>query len=277
MIRAAARLAAALMPLMLSAAAVGAETPGREAPRADPPAVDLALVLAADTSRSMSGRNLQIQRQGYAAALRSPEVLSAIRGGSLGRIAVSFVEWSGSGWQRVVAGWTLIETGADAAALAALIERESGSTYLRTSISGALLFAARHFEANPFPAARRVIDISGDGPNNEGPPVVFARDAVIARGITINGLPLLGALAPNPIWHSGSLERYFRDCVTGGPGAFVVAVQGWEGFGEAIRKKLVLEISGLGAAGLRPAEASGPEAPADCLIGEAAAQRGSPP
>jgi hypothetical protein len=234
--------------------------------------VDLELVLAVDISRSMSAADLAIQRRGYAEALLSAEVLSAIRAGFLGRIAVTYVEWSGADRQRVLADWTLISSEADAAALAARISAETGGSLRRTSISEGLLFAARRFDSSPFRAPRRVIDISGDGPNNEGPPVTAARDAVLARGITVNGLPLMSGLAADPLWHIDNLDLYYRDCVIGGPGAFVVPVRGWDAFADAVRRKLVLEISGLAAAGLRPAQAA-TAAAYDCLIGERVNER----
>lgn len=234
--------------------------------------VDLELVLAVDISRSMSGADLAIQRQGYAEALRSAEVLAAIQGGLAGRIGVTYVEWSGADWQRVLAGWTIVESAADAAALAARITAETGGSLRRTSISEGLLFAASRFETSPFAARRRVIDISGDGPNNEGPPVTAARDAVLARGITINGLPVMSGLAADPLWHIDNLDLYYRDCVIGGPGAFVLPVRGLGAFAAAVRRKLVLEISGLAANGLQPAQfRTGP--PADCLIGERTNER----
>ena len=234
--------------------------------------VDLELVLAVDISRSMSAADLAIQRRGYAEALQSAEVLAAIRTGLMGRIAVTYVEWSGADRQRVLADWTLVETAADAAALAARIAGETGGSLRRTSISAGLLYAASRFETSPFTAPRRVIDISGDGPNNEGPPVTRARDAVLARGITINGLPLMSGLAPDPIWHIDNLDRYYRDCVIGGPGAFVLPVRGLGAFAAAVRRKLVLEISGLAEAGLHPAQVVA-GAPADCLIGERVNER----
>lgn len=229
--------------------------------------VDLELVLAVDISSSMSGEDLAIQRRGYGEALTSPEVLAAIEGGFLGRIAVTYVEWSDAGHQRVLAGWRLIEGAGDAAGVAALIVGETGGTTRLTSISEGLRFAAGRLAESPYTAPRQVIDISGDGPNNDGPPVTAARDEVVAMGITINGLPLRTDPAEDPVWHIPGLDAYYRDCVIGGPGAFVVPVAGWEAFGEAVRRKMVLEISGLGAAGLRPAQAGTPVQP-DCLVGE---------
>jgi hypothetical protein len=249
---------AALLPLLtlLLALPVRAETE-----------VDLELVLAVDVSRSMSPADLEIQREGYAAALTSPEVLRAIAGGPLGRIGLTYVEWSGAGWQRIVVDWTLIGTPEDAREVADTILFGAGGTLRRTSISGALLFSRDRLAASPFTAPRQVIDISGDGPNNEGPPVTEARDAVLAAGITINGLPLMRQDAPGDVWHIERLDLYYRDCVIGGPGAFVVPVETWDAFPGAVRRKLVLEISGLAARGLRAVrEETGP--PADCLIGE---------
>lgn len=229
--------------------------------------VDLELVLAADVSRSMSDADLATQRMGYAAALSSPEVLSAIRGGFLGRIAVTYIEWSGDDWQRVVVDWTLVGTEDEARAVAAVIAAGTGGTLRRTSISQGLRFARGRFDDSPFTAHRRVIDVSGDGPNNQGPPVTEARDAIVAEGITINGLPIMTDEAVDGLWAVPRLDLYYRDCVIGGPGAFVVPVEGWAAFAGAVRRKLVLEISGLAARGLIPAQAE-TGAVADCLIGE---------
>ena len=229
--------------------------------------VDLELVLAADVSRSMSVADLTTQRQGYAAALASPEVLRAIQGGFLGRIGLTYVEWSGDDWQRIVIDWTAIETETDARAAAAVIAAGTGGTLRRTSISQALRFAEGRFEDSPFIAHRRVIDVSGDGPNNQGPPVTEARDALVAAGITINGLPIMTGEDADVLWAIPRLDLYYRDCVIGGPGAFVLPVEGWSSFAQAVRRKLVLEISGLAAQGLIPAR-QGPDGATDCLIGE---------
>lgn len=227
--------------------------------------VDLELVLAVDISRSMSHLDLAVQRKGYAEALADPDVMAAIQGGLLGRIGLSYVEWSDTEYHRVIVDWTPIETPDDAAAIATLIVRETGGSTRVTSISSGLLFAAEHFEDSPFTSYRQVIDVSGDGPNNDGLPVVPARDAVVAKGITINGLPLMVG-RPGDKWFLPDLDAYYRDCVIGGPGAFVVPVFGWEEFGEAIRRKLVLEIAGAQPIAPRATlhQASG----YDCLIGE---------
>lgn len=231
--------------------------------------VDMELVLAADISRSMSHIDLDLQRRGYAEALLSDEVQRAISAGLLGRIGLTYVEWSDTRRARVIVDWTLVDDLADAEAVAHLILRETGGSTRMTSISTGLLVAARRFDTSPFTSYRRVIDISGDGPNNDGPPVTLARDRVTAAGITINGLPVMTG-APGPVWHLPDLDRYYRDCVIGGPGAFVLPVEGWENFGEAIRRKMILEI-----AGERPPAAPRlqPAAAADCLAGERILER----
>jgi hypothetical protein len=229
--------------------------------------VDLALVLAVDVSRSMSPGELAIQRQGYIAALTSQEVLGAIGSGFLGRIGLTYVEWAGASSQRVVADWAVIETAADARLFAARIAAPRPPTMRRTSISGALIFARERLLASPFDAPRWVVDVSGDGPNNHGNPVTVARDWLVGQGITINGLPLMTNEGAGGRWHLDDLDRYYRDCVIGGPGAFVVPVTDWSQFAQAVRRKLVLEISGLAAVGLRPAQAAA-GATYDCLIGE---------
>ena len=236
--------------------------------------VDVELVLAVDVSRSISPEELIIQRVGYAEALTSPEVLTAIREGFLGRIAVTYFEWAGEHMQRTVVDWTLIETEADALAVADMIRTNPAGTASRTSVSGALLYGAARFEGNGFNGTRRIIDVSGDGPNNAGPPVLPVRDAVLEQGIIINGLPLLTNVGPGGFQRLEDLDLFFRDCVIGGPGAFLIAVTSWEQFAEAVRRKLVLEIAGLpmpapgraSGSGIVPAQfaASGH----DCMIGE---------
>ena len=228
--------------------------------------VDLELVLAVDVSRSMSPDELETQRRGYAEALRSDEVVAAITGGMIGRIAVTYVEWAGPHAQRSIVDWTRIASAADAAAVAAAIETHPGTGMRRTSISGALLWAAESFEDNGFHGLRRVIDISGDGPNNQGRPVARARDSVLARGIVINGLPLMTPEDELAIWDIANLDHYYEDCVVGGPGAFVLPVVGWDAFPDAVRRKLVLEIAGAPPPARRWQAQARP--PADCMIGE---------
>lgn len=229
--------------------------------------VDLELVLAVDVSGSMDQDERQLQRSGYVAALNHPEVVAAIASGFRGRIAVTLVEWAGPSSQKVVVPWRLIDGQAAADQVAAELAAAPSARIRGTSISGALVFAASQFGASPYQGERQVIDVSGDGPNNMGPPVVPARDAVVARGIAINGLPLMlktgGAFGANI-----PLDLYYRDCVIGGPGAFHLPVQKMDQFAEAIRRKLVLEIAGRTPEVL-PAAATQVQASAiDCLIGE---------
>ncbi|WP_428928658.1 DUF1194 domain-containing protein [Marinibacterium sp. SX1] len=235
--------------------------------------VDVELVLAADVSRSMSPSELEIQRRGYAEAITSNEVLATIGNGMIGRIAVTFMEWAGNDLQTVVVPWTLIDSAEDARAIADTLTSEFHGNMRRTSISGALTEAARLFEDNGFHGLRRIIDVSGDGPNNSGGPVVPARDAVLARGIVINGLPLMTMDGFSFRWGIEDLDAYYLNCVIGGPGAFMIPVYDWSEFAEAVRRKLVLEIAGLpvapGAVGARLRRANG----YDCMVGEKIWQR----
>lgn len=228
--------------------------------------VDVELFLAVDVSRSMSPAELEIQRRGYAEALTSPQVMEAIENGLLGRIAITYVEWAGEYSQRVVVPWTLLATRQEARAIAHRITARFDAGLRRTSISGALLYAAEDFDGNGFQGLRRVIDVSGDGPNNQGRPVERARDAALAEGFIINGLPLMTQDQLSEIWGIPDLDIYYRHCVIGGPGAFVIPVLAWDQFADAVKRKLVLEIAGLPAR-IYPAQLA-QEQPYDCLIGE---------
>jgi uncharacterized protein DUF1194 len=198
--------------------------------------VDLALVLAVDASGSVDMHRFELQKQGYAAAFRNPRVLNAIRSGLNQSIAVTMFQWTGPRLQVHVVPWTVIKDPASTNAFATAIEAAPRQLFGGgTSISGAIDYAAGLFPKSPFRGARRVIDISGDGSNNRGRPVTFARDEAVAAGIGINGLPIL-ALEPD-------LDRYYYDSVIGGPGAFVVAAQNYETFADAILKKLITEIA----------------------------------
>ena len=229
--------------------------------------VDLELVLAVDVSRSMDPAEQELQKAGYIAALKHPEVIGAIRSGFLGRIAVTYVEWAGPGAQEIVLGWTLVDGADSAEAFAEGLAVRPVSYLHGTSISSALTFAAGLFDGNGFAGTRQVIDVSGDGPNNMGVPVVPSRDAVLARGITINGLPIM----LNADFFGGysirELDLYYEDCVIGGPGAFLVTIESIDRIAEAIRRKLVLEIAGAPAR-IVPAALPEREPRIDCLIGE---------
>ena len=206
--------------------------------------VDLALVLAVDVSESMDTEEQELQRQGFIEAFRSPLVHDAIRDGMLGRVAVTYMEWAGLHSRTVVVPWTIIEGPEGAAAFA---DRLSGSAISRarwTSISGAIDFSLDLLTKSNVEAVRQVIDISGDGANNQGRIVTEARDQAVAKGITINGLPIM-LKRPRSIWDTEHLDLYYRECVIGGPGAFMVPVRERHQFAEAIRTKLIREIAGL--------------------------------
>jgi hypothetical protein len=209
--------------------------------------VDLLLVLAADVSRSIDSEKFQLQREGYAAAITDPRVLEAIRSGRAGRIGLSFVEWSGLTSQRVVIDWTTIRDAEQAKSFADRLLEAPRSFADRTSISSAIEFAMAHLARAPFESARRTIDLSGDGTNNSGREVTQARDEAIAQGVTINGLVILSetplAWNPDHTNPAGGLENYYRTNVVGGPGAFVMAAQGFDSFGQAIVKKMIAEVA----------------------------------
>ncbi|PWJ10205.1 DUF1194 domain-containing protein [Jannaschia seohaensis] len=233
--------------------------------------VDLELVLLVDVSRSMTERELEIQRQGYAAALRSDDVFAAIRSGLLQRVALTYVEWAGT--QDVVVDWRLLETRADLDDFAHVLTTRFDPALRRTSISEALIFGAEMIENNAFYGLRKVIDVSGDGPNNQGRPVLEARDAVLSQSIVINGLPLMTREGMGSQWHLEDLDIYYRSCVIGGPGSFVIPVLDWQDFAEAVRRKLVLEIALVPSfEQVVPVQYS-PETPYDCLVGEKAWER----
>jgi hypothetical protein len=209
--------------------------------------VDLLLVLAADVSRSIDAEKFQLQRNGYAAALANPRVLDAIASGRYGRIGLTFVEWSGVGNQKVVIGWTTIGDAMAARSFGDRLLEAPRSFWDRTSISGGIEFAMAQLAGAPYESARRTIDVSGDGTNNAGRDVATLRDQAVAKGITINGLPILSA---NPMsWNPdhtnppGGLANYYRDNVIGGPMAFVRVAKDFNAFGDAIVEKMIAEVS----------------------------------
>jgi hypothetical protein len=234
--------------------------------------VDVELVLAVDMSQSMDAGEHELQRSGYIAALRHPDVLGAIRSGIYGRVAIAYVEWGGAFSQALSVPWTLIEDEASAGGFAAALAERPLQTIHGTSISGALAFAATLFEGNGYDGLRRVIDVSGDGPNSSGGPVVPARDAALAQGLIVNGLPIMLREPGYTPWSIPDLDLYYAHCVIGGPGSFVLPVDDPAQLAEAIRQKLVLEIADAPPT-LTPATASAPAPRIDCLIGEKLRQR----
>lgn len=245
---------------------------GGLSPAAAQERVDVELVIAVDVSDSMGHSELRQQRAGYVAAFRAPQVISAIREGKHRRVAVTYVEWARDDLKRVIVPWTIIEDAASSRAFADRLEAARIANMRRTSISGAIRFGVAALAENGIEGDRQVIDISGDGPNNQGGPVTKARDAAAAGDVTVNGLPLL--IQP---WYPGiamgapGLDLYYRHCVIGGPGAFVVPVRSWDEFPNAVRHKLVIELAGTAArkASVLPAQLQ-IEPEVDCLMGEKA-------
>ena len=237
------KLAAAVAALALFGLGLA---PGGGAARAADK-VDLLLVLAADVSRSIDEGEFELQRKGYAAALTDPKVIAAIVGGPHHAIATTFVEWSGAGDQAVVVDWTVIRDEEAANGMAATILQAPRSFVGRTSISAAIDYSMERLKAAPVEAERRVIDVSGDGTSNSGRGVTEARDDALAQGVTINGLAIINTNAnPGYAFHTnppGGLPKYYQDNVIGGPGAFLLVVENFETFADAITRKLMSEIA----------------------------------
>lgn len=227
--------------------------------------VDVELVLAVDVSYSMDMDELAVQREGYAQAIVSKEFLQALKAGPNGKIAVTYFEWAASSDQKIIIPWRLIDGPETADAVAAEIMKTPIRRASRTSISGAINFAVPLFDEDPYHGLRRVIDISGDGPNNNGAPVTTARDAALEKGIIINGLPIMVKEPSYSTMDIDNLDQYYEDCVTGGPGSFVVTIKEREKFKEAIRTKLLLEVAGRTPRIVPVAEK---EPRVNCLIGE---------
>ncbi|MCB2136562.1 MAG: DUF1194 domain-containing protein [Rhodobacteraceae bacterium] len=232
--------------------------------------VDVELLLLVDVSRSMSPAELDLQREGYAEALRSDVVAAALGRTLTGSIALAYVEWAGENRQRIVQDWTRITSRDDLDAFARVLLADTTYTQSRTSISGALLYGWASLDANDFDGMRRVIDISGDGPNNQGGLVTRVRDEVVAAGIVINGLPLMTHDTFGAMWRLDDLDVYYEECVIGGPGAFVIPVTRWQDFAAAVTRKLVLEIAGTQPERIYRTQT---RTAYDCLIGEKIWQR----
>lgn len=223
-------------------------------------AVDLALVLAVDASGSISDDRWELERNGYAAAFRDPEVIKAITSGGIGAIAVTMFVWSSSFQQQTVVPWTRISDAASAAAFANSAAQMPHPYKSWTSISAALAYGVELHLTDPYAATRRVIDISGDGPDSTSELIiqgtrgdldqlVATRDRVVGQGYVINGLPIVG----DP--RIRDLDRYYQYSVIGGPGSFFVVARDFAVFAEAVKRKLILEIADRGGAhaGVAPA------------------------
>jgi hypothetical protein len=229
--------------------------------------VDLELILAVDVSYSMDPDEQALQREGYILGLTSSEFLSALKQGAHGRIAITYFEWAGIADQKVLVPWRIIDGEATARAFTDAMAAAPYRRAYRTSISGALLYASPLFDANPFHGVRRTVDVSGDGVNNQGPPVTTIRDELLAKNVTINGLPIMLKRPMAASMDIENLDVYYEDCVIGGPGAFVVPIKELERFKDATRTKLVLEVAGrTPPARVIPVASEAPRI--SCMIGE---------
>jgi len=259
--------------VLVTSVVAGGDVPGLAAPAAPsvPVAaearVDVELILAVDVSYSMDLDELALQREGYALAVTSKEFLQALKTGPTGKVAVTYFEWAASTDQKIIVPWRVIDGPESAGALAEEILKAPLRRASRTSISGAINFAMPLFEANEHHGLRRVIDISGDGPNNNGEPVTLARDAALAKGITINGLPIMAKETNYATMDIENLDFYYEDCVIGGPGSFGGPIKAKEKFKEAIRTKLVMEVA-YRVPEPRIVPAAGREPRVSCTIGE---------
>ena len=258
---------AALLTAILALSAFSWQTLAQEE-------VDLELVLAVDISRSMDVAEQRLQRIGYVSALRHPRIIKAIETGLRGKIAFAYVEWAGQDFQSVVIPWRIIGNAADANAVADELAARPIAREKRTSISSALLAAASLIANNRINSLRQVIDVSGDGPNNQGLPVKQVSRKIIAQGIVINGLPFVIERPPGPssFFAVPDIDRYYSECVIGGPNAFVMPVKDKTKFATAILRKLLLEIAGTAPSPTRPlfrkAQYTSNRSAYDCLAGE---------
>ena len=258
-----------LAGLLAGGDVAGFAAPGPKAQLADkdPAAVDVELILAVDVSYSMDMDELAIQREGYAQAIVSKEFLQALKSLPNGKIAITYFEWAASSDQKIIIPWRVIDGPETADAVSNEIMRTPVRRASRTSISGAIYFAMPLFDENPYKGLRRVIDISGDGPNNNGAPVVGAREEALSKGIVINGLPIMVKEPSYSTMDIDNLDWYYEDCVIGGPGSFVVSIKDRDKFKEAIRTKLLLEVAGRTPE--RPTVPVADKEPrVSCLIGE---------
>ena len=234
------RLAALVAAIMLVPSPARAQEP-----------VDLLLVLTADVSRSLDHGKFQLQREGYAAAFADPRVINAAVSGPHGRIAVTYIEWSGAHEQQVVADWTAITSAADARRFSDKLIEAPRPFAGRTSISGGIDAAMAQLARSPYAAERRTIDVSGDGTHNNGRDLQAAREEALAQGVTINGIVILSEVPlprfPEHTHPPGGLANYYREQVAGGDGAFVMTAENFKSFGRAIINKLIAEIAALPA------------------------------
>ena len=225
----------------LAAAAAAATTA-----RAADTAVDLELVLAVDVSRSIDDVEAELQRRGYIDALTSDRVIDAILSGENRRIALCYTEWAGTHYQTVVIDWTVIDSPAAARRFAEKLAEAPRQSQSWTAVGAALAHAAQRFDGSGFVSKRRVIDVSGDGRTNDGPPAELVRDKLVGQGVVINGLPVMMNRSNFGRPPDLTLDKYYEENVIGGTGSFIIVADTFEQFGRAVRTKLVREVSGDG-------------------------------
>ena len=231
---------------------LAALTAARSSRAADIP-VDLQLVLAVDVSRSIDEVEAELQRRGYIEAMTNERVIDAILSGENKRIAVCYTEWAGTHYQMVVIDWTVIDTAAAARRFAEKLSEAPRTSQSWTAVGAALAHAGQRFDGSGYSSRRRVIDISGDGRTNDGPPAELVRDKLVAAGIVINGLPVMMNRTNFGRPPDLTLDKYYEENVIGGPGSFMIVADNFDQFGRSVRNKLVREVSGRAAPGPLPA------------------------
>jgi hypothetical protein len=229
------RLASAAFAAFCVAQSSGGAAPTEE--------VDLALVIASDVSYSVDENEARFQRQGAVAAFRNPEVIKAIQSGARGRIAVAYIDFATAGANKVIAGWHVVHDKTSAEDFADILEAAPRTLGVNTSISSGIELAQHLLETSGYSAGKRMIDVSGDGPNNEGHMIERARDEALSKGIIINGLPIMTPADQFDIYYLPDLDKYYAGCVIGGPGSFIQIAHGFEDLERALRRKLIQEIS----------------------------------
>jgi len=205
--------------------------------------VDLALVISTDVSYSVDENEARFQRQGAVVAFRSPDVVKAIQAGTVGRIAVAYIDFASYSAEKIIVDWHVVHDKASADAFADLLAAAPRTLGVQTSISSGLELAEHLLDISGYAAAKRMIDVSGDGPNNEGHLVDRVRDEIVAKGIVINGLPIMTPADQFDIYYLPDLDKYYAGCVIGGRGSFIQVAHGFEDLARALRRKLVQEIS----------------------------------
>ena len=230
---------------LVAAAAGWALAAGFGAPASAQTQVDLQLVLAVDVSRSIDEVEAELQRRGYIEALTNDRVIDAILSGENRRIAVCYTEWAGTHYQIVVLDWTVIDSPAAARRFAEKLAEAPRQSQSWTAVGAALAHAGQRFDNSGFVSKRRVIDVSGDGRTNDGPPAELVRDRLVQLGIVVNGLPVMMNRTNFGRPPDLTLDKYYEENVIGGPGSFMIVADNFDHFGRAVRTKLVREISGI--------------------------------